>query len=114
MLRAEKMFKEYKNMKREMDTLRIQLETATGISVDDMIKSMTFRSTLDGDRVQTRAALGHLGPAALRAPVFLHAAGQVQRDPDQRAAKQRQPAPAALPLRAALLLCQVRGPSFPL
>ena len=52
-MRAEKMFKEYKNMKREMDTLRIQLETATGISVDDMIKSMTFRSTLDGDRVQT-------------------------------------------------------------
>lgn len=47
------MFKEYKNMKREMDTLGIQLETATGISVDDMIKSMTFRSTLDGDRVQT-------------------------------------------------------------
>ena len=52
-MRAETMFKEYKNMKREMDSLRIQLESATGISVDDMIKCMTFSSTLDGDRVQT-------------------------------------------------------------
>lgn len=52
-MRAETMFKEYKNMKREMESLRIQLESATGISADDMIKSMTFSSTLDGDRVQT-------------------------------------------------------------
>ena len=53
MLKAETMFKEYKNMKREMDTLRIQLESETGISVDDMIKCMTFGGVTDSDRVQT-------------------------------------------------------------
>jgi len=52
-LRAETMFIEYKNMKREMESLRSQLENAAGISVDDMIRSMTFSGDPDGDRVQT-------------------------------------------------------------
>ena len=47
------MFIEYKNMKREMESLRSQLENAAGISVDDMIRSMTFSGDPDGDRVQT-------------------------------------------------------------
>lgn len=52
-MRAETMFIEYKNMKREMESLRSQLENAAGISVDDMIRSMTFSGDPDGDRVQT-------------------------------------------------------------
>ena len=52
-MRAETMFIEYKNMKREIESLRSQLENAAGISVDDMIRSMTFSGDPDGDRVQT-------------------------------------------------------------
>lgn len=52
-MRAETMFKEYKNMKMEMESLRSQLENAAGISVDDMIRGMTFSGDPDGDRVQT-------------------------------------------------------------
>ena len=47
------MFKDYNKMKREMTFLELQLQSFTGLSVEDMITSMTFPGESDGERVQT-------------------------------------------------------------
>ena len=47
------MFKEYKNMKREMALLELQMENFTGLSMDEIITSMVLSGEPDGDRVQT-------------------------------------------------------------
>ena len=52
-MKAETMFKDYNKMKREMAFLELQLQSFTGLSVDDMITSMTFTGEPEGDRVQT-------------------------------------------------------------
>ena len=52
-MKAETMFKDYNKMKREMAFLELQLQSFTGLSVEDMITSMTFTGEPEGDRVQT-------------------------------------------------------------
>lgn len=52
-MRAETMFKDYLKMKREMGFLELQLQSFSGLTADDMIKSMTFPGESEGDRVQT-------------------------------------------------------------
>lgn len=52
-MRAETMFKDYLKMKREMGFLELQLQSFSGLTADDMIKSMTFLGESEGDRVQT-------------------------------------------------------------
>ena len=52
-MKAETMFKNYNKMKREMAFLELQLQSFTGLSVEDMITSMTFTGEPEGDRVQT-------------------------------------------------------------
>ena len=52
-MKAETMFKDYNKMKREMAFLELQLQSFTGLSVEDMITSMTFAGEPEGDRVQT-------------------------------------------------------------
>lgn len=53
MLRAEKMFKEYKNMKKELSILTFQLEQFKGIDESDIIDTMLFSHPAGSDRVQT-------------------------------------------------------------
>lgn len=50
---AERMFKEYKNLKREQGILLFQLEQFSGIEESDVIDSMMFGHADDNDRVQT-------------------------------------------------------------
>ena len=52
-MKAETMFKDYNKMKREMAFLELQLQSFTGLSVEDMITSMTFTGEPEVDRVQT-------------------------------------------------------------
>ena len=52
------MFKDYNKMKREMAFLELQLQSFTGLSVDDMITSMTFTGEPEGDRVQSVGGKG--------------------------------------------------------
>lgn len=52
-LTAEKMFKDYRNMKRELSVLKFQLQQFEGISEEDMIVSMQFAHPDGSDRVQT-------------------------------------------------------------
>lgn len=53
MLRAERMFKEYKNMKKELSILTFQLEQFQGIDESDIIDTMLFSHPASSDRVQT-------------------------------------------------------------
>lgn len=50
---AERMFKEYKNLKKEQGILLFQLEQFSGIEESDVIDSMMFGHADDNDRVQT-------------------------------------------------------------
>ena len=48
---AERMFKEYKNLKKEQGILLFQLEQFSGIEESDVIDSMMFGHADDNDRV---------------------------------------------------------------
>ena len=50
---AERMFREYKNLKKEQGILLFQLEQFSGIEESDVIDSMMFGHADDNDRVQT-------------------------------------------------------------
>lgn len=50
---AERMFKEYKNLKKEQGILLFQLEQFSGIEESDVINSMMFGHADGNDRVQT-------------------------------------------------------------
>ena len=52
-MRAEEVFREYPNMKRELSVLEIQLCQFEGVNEDDMITSMSFSHPEMNDRVQT-------------------------------------------------------------
>ena len=52
-MKAETMFKDYNKMKREMAFLELQLQSFTGLTINDIITSMTFPGEPEGDRVQT-------------------------------------------------------------
>ncbi len=52
-MRAEKMMKEYKQMKLELEVTEMQLQRFTGISEEDMISTMSFSHPEGDDRVQT-------------------------------------------------------------
>ena len=50
---AERMFKEYKNLKKEQGILLFQLEQFSGIEESDVIDSLMFGHDDDNDKVQT-------------------------------------------------------------
>ena len=50
---AEIMFNRYREMKKELALLEMQLNNATGLTEEDVIEGMTFTGQPDGDRVQT-------------------------------------------------------------
>lgn len=52
-MRAEEMFNEYKNMKRELSILEFQLGQFKGVNEDDLITAMSFSHPEGDDRVQT-------------------------------------------------------------
>lgn len=57
---AERMFREYKNLKKEQGILLFQLEQFSGIEESDVIDSMMFGHADDNDRVQTSNRWGLL------------------------------------------------------
>lgn len=52
-MRAEMMFKEYKNMKRELSVLEFQLRQFVGIGEEELIESMCFSHPEGDERIQT-------------------------------------------------------------
>ena len=52
-MRAETMFKEYWNMKRELSVLEIQLMQFEGVKGDELIETLCFSHPVDDVRVQT-------------------------------------------------------------
>lgn len=63
-MRAERMIKEYPNLKRELSVLEFQLSRCEGIDYDTVISSLTF-SKPEGERVQTSGVSDVTARAAL-------------------------------------------------
>ena len=63
-MRAERMIKEYPNLKRELSVLKFQLSRCEGIDYDTVISSLTF-SKPEGERVQTSGVSDVTARAAL-------------------------------------------------
>lgn len=52
-MRAEEVFREYHNMKKELSVLEFQLQRFQGVSEDDLITAMCFSHPESDERVQT-------------------------------------------------------------
>ena len=63
-MQAERMFKEYQKMKKELSVLEFQLSRCERIDYDEIISTMTF-SSLEGERVQTSGVSDVTARAAL-------------------------------------------------
>lgn len=52
-MRAEMMFKEYKNMKRELSVLEFQLRRFEGVNEEEILEAMCFSHPVGDERIQT-------------------------------------------------------------
>lgn len=52
-MRAEMMFKEYKNMKRELSVLEFQLRRFEGVNEEEILEAMCFSHPVGEERIQT-------------------------------------------------------------